>query len=125
LVDGIHQRIIDWMRAVHYLHINDYVHQDIHQGNVFTAFLKDELLKDGPTPPPPHLRARRPRRRAGSERSCPQPAGDQITTETALPNGREYGPVSATSIVQRAARYLLSIYIPAPKWVQMRQLNPV
>jgi serine/threonine-protein kinase len=36
------------LQAVHYLHINDYVHQDIHPGNVFVAFLKDEMVKDNP-----------------------------------------------------------------------------
>jgi serine/threonine-protein kinase len=38
------------LQAVHYLHINDYVHQDIHPGNVFAAFHKDELLT-GPDAP--------------------------------------------------------------------------
>lgn len=39
------------LQAVHYLHINDYVHQDIHPGNVFAALHKDELLTgpDAPT----------------------------------------------------------------------------
>lgn len=31
------------LQAVHYLHINGYVHQDIHQGNVFAAFARDEM----------------------------------------------------------------------------------
>lgn len=34
------------LQAVHYLHINSYVHQDIHLGNVFSAFVKDEMVKD-------------------------------------------------------------------------------
>ena len=34
------------LQAVHYLHLNGFVHQDIHPGNVFTAFIKDEM---GPT----------------------------------------------------------------------------
>lgn len=34
------------LQAVHYLHINNYVHQDIHAGNVFTSFVKDEMLPD-------------------------------------------------------------------------------
>jgi hypothetical protein len=29
-------------KKVHYLHINDYLHQEIHQGNIFAAFIKDE-----------------------------------------------------------------------------------
>jgi serine/threonine-protein kinase len=33
------------LQAVHYLHINNYVHQDIHPGNVFLAFVKDEMLR--------------------------------------------------------------------------------
>ena len=32
------------LQAVHYLHINNYAHQDIHAGNVFAALLKDEVL---------------------------------------------------------------------------------
>ena len=31
------------LQAVHYLHLNDYVHQDIHEGNVFLAFVRDEM----------------------------------------------------------------------------------
>lgn len=36
------------LQAVHYIHLNEYVHQDIHPGNVFAAFAKDEL---SPTEP--------------------------------------------------------------------------
>lgn len=32
------------LQAVHYLHINNYAHQDIHPGNVFAAFVKDEMV---------------------------------------------------------------------------------
>ncbi|HEY5298927.1 MAG TPA: protein kinase family protein [Verrucomicrobiae bacterium] len=32
------------LQAVHYLHINQHVHQDIHLGNVFTTFVKDEMV---------------------------------------------------------------------------------
>jgi serine/threonine protein kinase len=31
------------LQAVNYLHINKYVHQDIHLGNIFAAFIKDEM----------------------------------------------------------------------------------
>lgn len=31
------------LQAVHYLHLNEYAHQDIHPGNVFAAFVKDEM----------------------------------------------------------------------------------
>lgn len=34
------------LQAVHYLHINNYAHQDIHPGNVFAAFVKDEMLPE-------------------------------------------------------------------------------
>jgi serine/threonine-protein kinase len=33
------------LQAVYYLHINHYVHQDIHLGNVFAQVPRDELLK--------------------------------------------------------------------------------
>jgi serine/threonine protein kinase len=39
------------LQAVHYLHLHDYVHQDIHSGNVFTSLLKDEYFRDGPDAP--------------------------------------------------------------------------
>ena len=32
------------LQAVHYLHLNEYVHQDIHEGNVFSTFIKDEMI---------------------------------------------------------------------------------
>ena len=32
------------LQAVHYLHLNNYVHQDIHEGNVFSTFVKDEII---------------------------------------------------------------------------------
>lgn len=32
------------LQAVHYLHINNYAHQDIHTGNVFAALVKDEMI---------------------------------------------------------------------------------
>lgn len=31
------------LQAVHYLHLKNYVHQDIHEGNVFLTFIKDEM----------------------------------------------------------------------------------
>ncbi|MFZ1730014.1 MAG: protein kinase [Bacteroidota bacterium] len=31
------------LQAVHYLHINNFVHQDIHIGNVFAAIVRDEM----------------------------------------------------------------------------------
>jgi serine/threonine protein kinase len=31
---------------VHFLHINNLVHQDIHSGNVFTTFVKNEMPSD-------------------------------------------------------------------------------
>lgn len=31
------------LQAIHFLHINGLVHQDIHPGNVFTTFVKDEM----------------------------------------------------------------------------------
>jgi len=34
------------LQAVHFLHINGLVHQDIHLGNVFTTFVKDEMPTD-------------------------------------------------------------------------------
>ena len=36
------------LQAVHYLHINSYVHQDIHLGNVFAAVVKDEMMPESP-----------------------------------------------------------------------------
>jgi serine/threonine-protein kinase len=34
------------LQAVHYLHINSYVHQDIHVGNVFASLVKNELVPE-------------------------------------------------------------------------------
>lgn len=34
------------LQAVHFLHINNLVHQDIHSGNFFTTFAKGEILTD-------------------------------------------------------------------------------
>lgn len=31
------------LQALHYIHVNGYAHQDIHPGNVFAAFAKDEM----------------------------------------------------------------------------------
>ncbi len=31
------------LQAVHYIHVNQYAHQDIHAGNVFAAFAKNEM----------------------------------------------------------------------------------
>ena len=31
------------LQAIHFLHLNKLVHQDIHPGNVFTTFVKDEM----------------------------------------------------------------------------------
>ena len=34
------------LQAVHYIHLNNYVHQDIHEGNVFSTFIKDEMIPE-------------------------------------------------------------------------------
>jgi len=34
------------LQAVHFLHCNDYVHQDIHGGNVFVAAVRDDMAPD-------------------------------------------------------------------------------
>jgi eukaryotic-like serine/threonine-protein kinase len=34
------------LQAVHYIHLNQYAHQDIHLNNVFAAFARDEVYKD-------------------------------------------------------------------------------
>ena len=34
------------LQAVNYLHLNNYVHQDIHEGNIFATFIKDEMIPD-------------------------------------------------------------------------------
>jgi serine/threonine protein kinase len=36
------------LQAVHYIHNNQYVHQDIHLGNVFAAFAKNEMDANDP-----------------------------------------------------------------------------
>jgi serine/threonine-protein kinase len=36
------------LQAIHYLHVNRYAHQDIHPGNVFASFAKDELSPHEP-----------------------------------------------------------------------------
>ena len=36
------------LQAVHYIHLNQYVHQDIHLGNVFAAFAKNEMCPTEP-----------------------------------------------------------------------------
>lgn len=51
LFDLPNLNVMDWflpiarqlLQAVHYLHLNNYVHQDIHEGNVFLTFIKDEM----------------------------------------------------------------------------------
>ncbi len=37
------------LQAVHYLHLNSIVHQDIHPGNVFASVVKDELQRPSET----------------------------------------------------------------------------
>jgi serine/threonine-protein kinase len=32
------------LQAVHYLHLNNYAHQDIHANNIFSAIVKDEMI---------------------------------------------------------------------------------
>lgn len=34
------------LQAVHYIHLNGYVHQDIHLNNIFVAFARDEILEE-------------------------------------------------------------------------------
>jgi eukaryotic-like serine/threonine-protein kinase len=34
------------LQAVHYIHLNGYVHQDIHLNNVFAAFARDEIREN-------------------------------------------------------------------------------
>jgi serine/threonine-protein kinase len=36
------------LQAVHYIHVQQYAHQDIHPGNVFAAFAKDEMRPTEP-----------------------------------------------------------------------------
>jgi serine/threonine protein kinase len=36
------------LQAVHFIHLNGMLHQDIHTGNLFAAFAKDELLRNDP-----------------------------------------------------------------------------
>lgn len=36
------------LQAVHYIHTNQYAHQDIHVGNVFASFARDEMNADNP-----------------------------------------------------------------------------
>jgi serine/threonine-protein kinase len=36
------------LQAVQFTHLNELVHQDIHPGNVFTSFIKDEMMRDDP-----------------------------------------------------------------------------
>jgi len=36
------------LQAVQYVHLNEYAHQDIHPGNVFAAFAKDEMRPEEP-----------------------------------------------------------------------------
>ncbi|HVC00296.1 MAG TPA: protein kinase [Candidatus Dormibacteraeota bacterium] len=36
------------LQAVHYIHINQYAHQDIHVGNVFAAFARNEMNSEDP-----------------------------------------------------------------------------
>lgn len=37
------------LQAIHYLHVNNYAHQDIHPGNIFASFVKDEMLPNEKT----------------------------------------------------------------------------
>lgn len=32
------------LQAIHYLHINNYSHQDLHAGNIFSAVVRDEMI---------------------------------------------------------------------------------
>src|SRR5207237_6296009 len=36
------------LQAVNFLHLNHFAHQDIHSGNVFTSFFKDEMAPTEP-----------------------------------------------------------------------------
>lgn len=34
------------LQAVHFIHVNKFVHQDIHGGNVFTSWIRDEMVPE-------------------------------------------------------------------------------
>src|SRR5262249_12918143 len=44
------------LQAVHFLHLNRYAHQDIHFGNVFASFARDEMARSDDPPTGIHFK---------------------------------------------------------------------
>lgn len=95
------------LQAIHYLHLNNYVHQDIHEGNVFTTFVKDEMVSAKPEVMQFKLGD------LGVARLLPEVGLDNTRARWMLPpevlNSGEFGPIDSRIDIYHVGLLLLQI----------------
>lgn len=97
------------LQAVHYLHLNNYAHQDIHSGNVFASFVKDEIMPEEKSAIQFKLGD------LGVAKLVPQINAQNTRAQWMLPpevlNTTEYGPIDRRIDIYHAGLLLLQLAI--------------